>query len=160
MLITLTMVNIFILGAVVKDFYFPSYSSFARIRLGNFLQKMEGTISVSYAITCLIKSSVCLFVACKGISALFGLEDYGLITIQTGLIMTYLSFIVYDNTVEMQNWVSETYSYYAFPFQVIIPVIAWIFAEIKSRWRIFKEKSKKSGTRKRKNVSTGNMQSD
>lgn len=159
-LITLTMVNIFILGAVVKDFYFPSYSSFARIRLGNFLQKMEGTISVSYAITCLIKSSVCLFVACKGISALFGLEDYGLITIQTGLIMTYLSFIVYDNTVEMQNWVSETYSYYAFPFQVIIPVIAWIFAEIKSRWRIFKEKSKKSGTRKRKNVSTGNMQSD
>lgn len=132
-LITLTFVNTFILGPVVQDFYFPSYSSFSRIRLGNFLQRMEGTISVSFAVTCYIKSSVCLLVACKGISAIFNLSDYRFITIQAGLIMTYLAYIIYDNTVEMTDWALNIYPYYAIPFQIIIPLFIWIWAEIKNR---------------------------
>ena len=132
-LITLTLVNTFILGPVKDDFYFPSYSSFSRIQLGNFLQRMEGTISVSYAITCFIKASVCLFVTCKGISYIFKLTDYRFITIQTGLVMTYLAFILYENTVEMENWVLNIYDYYAIPFQVIIPLFIWVWAEIKNR---------------------------
>jgi len=132
-LITLTFVNTFILGPVVQDFYFPSYSSFSRIRLGNFLQRMEGTISVSFAVTCYIKSSVCLLVACKGISAIFNLSDYRFITIQAGLIMIYLAYIIYDNTVEMTDWALNIYPYYAIPFQIIIPLFIWIWAEIKNR---------------------------
>lgn len=132
-LITLTLVNIFILGPVVDDFYFPSYSSFGRIQIGNFLQKMEGMISVSYAITCFIKTSICLFVACKGIASVFGLDDYGVAAIQTGLIMAYFAFIVYENTVEMVNWALKVYSYYAVPFQILIPLLVWVAAEIKNR---------------------------
>lgn len=132
-LVTLTLMNIFILGPVEGDFYFPSHSSFSRIRLGDFLQRMEGTISVSYAITCFIKASVCLFVACKGIASVFGLSDYRFITIQTGLIMTYLAFILYKNTVEMENWVINVYKYYAIPFQIVIPLLIWIRAEFKNR---------------------------
>lgn len=145
-LITLTLVNIFILGPVVDDFYFPSFSSFSRIQLGNFIQRMEGTISISYAITCFIKSSICLFVACKGIAKTFNLEDYKDIAIQTGLIMTYLAFIVYENTVEMVNWALKVYPYYAIPFQIIFPLIIWIWAEIKNRRsRISEEKAEANG---------------
>lgn len=134
-LITLTLVNILILGPVVEDFYFPSYSSFGRIRLGNFLQRMEGTISICFMLTCFVKSSICLLVACKGIAAVFSLSDYRFVTLQTGLIMTYLSFILYENTVEMENWVLTIYPYYAIPFQIIFPMIIWICAEIKSRMK-------------------------
>ena len=132
-LIMMTLLNIFILGIVVEDFYFPSYSSFSRIRLGSFLQRMEGTISVSYAITCFIKTSICLFVACKGVASIFGLDDYGVIAIQMGLLMAYFAYIVYDNTVEMVNWALKIYHYYAIPFQIIIPLIIWITAEIRNR---------------------------
>jgi spore germination protein KB len=34
---------------------------------------------------------------------------------------------------EMQEWAFKVYRYYAFPFQVILPVMIWIFAEIKAR---------------------------
>lgn len=131
-LVTLILLNTFILGPVINDFYFPSYASFSRIQLGNFLQRMEGTISVSYAITCFIKASVCLFVACKGISSVFNLTDYRVITIQTGLIMTYLAYILYENTVAMENWVL-IYEYYSIPFQIVIPLIIWVWAELKNR---------------------------
>lgn len=145
-LITLTLVNILILGPVVADFYFPSYSSFSRIRLGNFLQRMEGTISITFMITCFIKSSVCLLVASEGISAIFSLSDYRFITIQTGLIMSYFSFILYENTVEMENWTTNIYPYYAVPFQIILPIIIWIWAEIKSRGKNSEKKVSKGKT--------------
>jgi spore germination protein KB len=31
----------------------------------------------------------------------------------------------------MGLWAFKVYSYYAFPFQVILPIIIWILAEIK-----------------------------
>lgn len=148
-LTTLTLVNVFILGPMVEDYYFPSHASFSRIRLGNFIQRMEGTISVSYLITSFVKSSVCLFVTCKGISSLFNLTHYKFIAIQTGLIMAYLAFILYDDTVQMQNWAFNTYQYYAIPFQVIIPLFIWVWAEIKNRMNKKSKKEKVSTKNKR-----------
>jgi spore germination protein KB len=59
--------------------------------------------------------------------------DYRSIVIQIGLLMIYFSYTVYDNSMEMQYWAFKVYPYYAFPFQVIIPIIIWILAEIKTR---------------------------
>ena len=100
-LITLTLVNIFVLGNMIEDYYFPSYASFSFIKVGDFIQRMEGTIAISYVLTSFIKSSICLFVACKGIAAVFNLNHYKFIVIQTGLIMAYFSLILYDNIEEM-----------------------------------------------------------
>jgi spore germination protein KB len=47
--------------------------------------------------------------------------------------MVYFSYTVYDNIIEMQYWAFHVYPYYAFPFQVILPIILWILAEIKVR---------------------------
>jgi spore germination protein KB len=31
----------------------------------------------------------------------------------------------------MKYWAFKDYAYYAFPFQIILPIITWILAEIK-----------------------------
>ena len=46
-LITLTLVNIFVLGNMIEDYYFRP-TSFSFIKVGDFIQRMEGTIAISY----------------------------------------------------------------------------------------------------------------
>lgn len=134
-LIIVTMRNISVLGNMLDSFYFSSYAAVSRISVGDFVQRIEVTVSVVFVFSIFIKSSVCLLVACKGIGKIFNLKDYRSIVIQTGLLMIYFSYTVYDNIMEMDIWAFKVYPYYAFPFQVIVPVIIWILSEIKSKKR-------------------------
>lgn len=132
-LIIITIRNIAMLGNMVGSFYFPSYAAVSRIHMGEFLQRIEVTVSIIFIFGVFIKTTICLLVACKGIGKVFKLENYRSIVIQTGLLMSYLSYIIYDNIMVMKYWAFKVYPYYAFPFQVILPIIIWILAEIKVR---------------------------
>ncbi|MDP4118495.1 MAG: endospore germination permease [Bacillota bacterium] len=131
--IIVTIRNIGVLGNTLDSYYFPSYEAVRRIKIGDFLQRMEVTVSFVLFIGVLFKSSVCLLAAAKGVSKLFKLNDYRSVVIQIGLMMIYFAYIIYDNSMQMKYWALKIYPYYAFPVQVIIPVILWIFAEVKVR---------------------------
>jgi spore germination protein KB len=79
----------------------------------------------------MFQSAVCLLAAAKGASKLFKLNDHRSVVIQIGIMMIYFAYIIYDNSMQMKYWAFKIYPYYAFPVQVIIPVILWIFAEIR-----------------------------
>lgn len=128
-----TLRNITVLGYMLSSFKFPSYAAVSRINVGDFLQRIEVTVAIVFLYSVFIKSSICLLVACKGIGKVFNLKDYRSIAIQTGLLMIYFSYIIYDNSMEMRYWAFKVYPYYAFPMQVILPIIIWIFAEIKAK---------------------------
>ncbi|MGG6313058.1 GerAB/ArcD/ProY family transporter [Paenibacillus macerans] len=126
--------NVFVLGVyTMSNVYFPSYVAVGRINVGDFIQRIEGTVAIVFVICAFMKISVCLLAASKGIAKLFGLNSYRSVVIQTGLLVTYLARILYGNVMEMEYFAMEIYSYYAFPFQVIFPVILLLFAEIKVR---------------------------
>lgn len=125
--------NILILGNMLGDFYFPSYEAVSRINIGDFVQRIEVTAALIFVYGVFVKSAICLLAACKGICRMFNLKDYRSIVIQLGLLMIYFSYIVYDNIMDMKYWAFEVYTYYAFPMQVMLPVIIWIIAEIKAR---------------------------
>ena len=131
MIIIVTIRNIAVLGNLVGNFYFPSYVAASRIRIGNFIQGVEVTVSFVFIFAVFAKCAVCLLATCKGIAKMFNLKDYRSIVIQTGLLMIYFSYTVYHTIIEMNYWAFEIYPYYAFPMQVVIPVITWIIAEIK-----------------------------
>lgn len=132
-IITLTVRNISVLGNMVGAFYFPSYEAVSRISVGEFIQRIEVSVSIVFIFSAFIKCSVCLLVVCIGVGKMFNLGDYRNIVIQTGLLMSYLAYIIYDDIILMKYWAFKVYAYYAFPMEVIIPVILWIFAEIKAR---------------------------
>jgi len=132
-IILTTIRNTGVLSSMIGKMYFPSYAAVSRISIGDFLQRVEVTVSIVFIFGVLIKSSICLLVTCKGIGKIFNLKDYRSIVIQTGLLMTYFSYIVYDNIMDMSYWAFKVYPYYAFPMQVILPIIIWVFAEIKSK---------------------------
>lgn len=130
-IITITIRNIAVLGPLGTSLYFPSHVAVSRISVGEFLQRIEVTVAFVFAVAALIKISICLFVAAKGISKICNLYDYRSIVIQLGLIMTYFAQFIYKDIMKMVEWAFKTYPYYAFPFQVVLPMVIWIISEIK-----------------------------
>jgi spore germination protein KB len=137
-IVFITVRNIATLGTIRGNYFFPSYAAVSTIKIGDFIQRIEITVSFVFFFGVFFKSSLCLLVASKGIATLFNLKDYRSIVIQTGLLMIYLSYIIYDNSMEMKEWAFNIYSYYAFPMQVVLPIVIWITAEIKAKKDILK----------------------
>lgn len=134
-IVALTVRNIMILGDLREAMYFPSYLAVSRISIGEFLQRIEVTVSFTFVSASFTKISICMYVASKGVERILKLDNYKYIVIQTGLLMVFLSYIIYDSIMEMNRWAFDIYPYYAFPFQVIIPLILWIITEIKAKKR-------------------------
>ncbi len=136
----ITLRNIMVLGSMLDTFYFPSYEAVSRITIGTYVERIEVTVSIVFIFGAFIKSSICLMVACKGVEKVFNLQNYRSVVIEVGLLMIYLAYIIYDDIMMMQYWAFKVYNYYAFPMQVILPVIVWIVAEVKCRRRTRQEK--------------------
>jgi spore germination protein KB len=133
--LTVAIRNLLILGPdFISMLYFPSYEAISLIDIGDFLQRIEIAVSVVFMFSVFAKISVCLLAASKGLASLLKIEQYRLIVTPIGLLMMIGSYIIYDNIMEMSNWTFYIYKYYAFPFQVILPLIIWICAEVKG-WR-------------------------
>lgn len=124
--------NIAVLGSHIASLvYYPEFNIIARINIGHFFQRLESAVSIVFVITGFFKISMCLLGASKGISKLFNIEDYRFIVIPTALIILNLGFFVTKDIMELRNWNRQIYPYYAFIFQVILPIIVLISAKIR-----------------------------
>ncbi|MEK3674299.1 GerAB/ArcD/ProY family transporter [Paenibacillus sp. FSL R10-2771] len=133
-IIFVTLRNLLVLGPdILSSLYFPSYVAVSRINIGDFLTRIEGSAAIVFVTALFIKVSLCLYVTCNGVSKLFKLKSYRSVVLQMGLIMVYLSDFIYKDIMEMQYFAYHIYKVYALPFQVVIPVMLWIAAEILSR---------------------------
>ncbi|WP_432664055.1 endospore germination permease [Wukongibacter baidiensis] len=115
-----------------SNLYFPSYSTFARISVKGFFQRIEILSGVSFIIGIFIKVSVHLMVASKGIAKIFNCSDYRFIVFPTALLTITVAQFSYEGIMELFEY-NEIWYYYALPFYVILPLITYIIAEIKKR---------------------------
>lgn len=133
-LLLITLVEILILGSnIYSVIYAPFYFMVGRINVLNFIQRIEIIVSISFIIGGFIKVSVSLLAACRGITKVFGYKDYRFIVVPISLLMIILSYSIYNNVDDMARWAFEIWRYYAVPFQMILPILIFIGAEIKTR---------------------------
>lgn len=126
--------NLLVLGVdIASNMYFPTYSAVRLIQIGDFLQRVEVIVAIVFTFAGLGKICVCLLAACNGLAKVFNINNYHKLAIPVGLLMMNFSMLVYRNVMEMFDWAIKVYKYYAFPFQVILPIIILIAAEIKVR---------------------------
>ena len=125
--------NILVLGSgTVSRIYFHSTMAVSLIRLG-FFQRLEMTVIIVFLVCAFIKVSISTFAVCNGISKVFGFDDYKFIATPMVLLMLGFSFFITKSTMESNFWIANIWQYYSFPFEVIIPLVIFIVAEIKSR---------------------------
>ncbi|MBW9172866.1 endospore germination permease [Clostridium estertheticum] len=125
--------NILVLSSdTISREYFPSSMAVGIISLG-LLQRLELTVIIVFLVCAFIKVSIATFAVCNGISKVLGFDDYKFIATPVVLLMLSFSFFVTQSTMESHFWISNIWQYYSFPFEVIIPFVVFIVAEIRSK---------------------------
>ncbi|NLB79748.1 MAG: endospore germination permease [Clostridiaceae bacterium] len=134
LLLVISLRSVLVLGVpniLIQNF--ASYASSRLIRIGSFIQRIEASIALVFMISGYTKATVCLYAVTKGVSHLFNIKDYRKMAAPIGILLALYSIIVHSDAAELIEWATDIYPYYAIPFQIIIPVIVWITAEIKTR---------------------------
>ncbi|MGI6161979.1 MAG: GerAB/ArcD/ProY family transporter [Christensenellales bacterium] len=125
--------NLSLLGRTMMALsFFPSYVTARIIEIGDFIARIEGSISSNFLLAGIVKISIILMVAAKGLTKMFNLKNYRTMVLPAGMIVLALCAILYENTMQMYAFI-DYYAYYAFPFQVIIPLAILIAGEIHTR---------------------------
>jgi spore germination protein KB len=126
--------NIMVLGPLtIKAVYFPSYSAISRVNIGDFLQRIEIAVTIIFILSGFIKIALCLLAATRGLARVLGFDDYRILVMPVGLLMVNLAYTIYKDIGEMFDWAFKVWPYYAFPFQVILPLLIWVFIELKQK---------------------------
>lgn len=126
--------NLLVLGPdAIERIYYPSYFSIGLVHVGELIQRLEIVSVVIFLMGIYIKNIVCLTATCKGIASVFNINDYKFMASPIEFLMLGSSFFIYKNVYESKEWAFKVWPYYAIIFEIIVPVIVWIFAEIKSR---------------------------
>ncbi|WFD09081.1 GerAB/ArcD/ProY family transporter [Tepidibacter hydrothermalis] len=115
---------------VIGSTYFSSYDAFARINVGNFIQRFEILSAAIYTLGVFMKSSIYLLCITKGIAKLFNFKEYNFVTTLSCLIIVNMSNILHKNVQDNFYWLFNIWPYYSFLFQGILPVFIWISVEI------------------------------
>jgi spore germination protein KB len=133
--------NFTILGTpMINAVYFPSYTTARILHVGDFLSRIEGSITMNFLLAGITKMTLCLIVAAKGITKLFALQDYKRMIMPSSMLAVSLCAIIYKSTMEMVGF-TKYYAIYAIPFQVFIPAVVWITAEIRRKMQAKKRLS-------------------
>lgn len=126
--------NILCIGpALMQIEYFPSYTCARIMEIGDFLSRIEGTISVNFIIAGTSKATLCLYAGCLGTAKILNMPSK-MDLIVMPLCMLTLTFCVfsYVDAIQMFDFI-DVYPIFAMPFQLILPALIWIVGEWKTR---------------------------
>lgn len=136
--------NVLLLGGPsLQLFYFPSSQAVSIISFGEFFSRFEVIVGINMTLCGFTKICVCLYSSSLGLSKVLNMRDQKMLVVPCAMLIGSLSQILYKNTQDMFAWV-PFYRIYALPFEVILPVIILIGAEIKYRAKSNGEKKQGS----------------
>lgn len=123
--------NITVGGAenLVSQLY-SSYFAVKLIKLTEVLSRFESLIPLTLKLCGIGKIAVCLIAASKGFTKLIRVDSYKTLIVPCGMLMYMVSALLFQNTQQQFDFLN-IYKIYAIPFQIVIPLVVWIAAEIK-----------------------------
>lgn len=114
-----------------SQYYFPNYAAVSRVKIGEFIQRIEIIAGLTFTIGGLMKLCICMLSAAKGTAKVLNIKNYRFIVVPLSLLLFDASFIFNKNIIELTNWTGTLWRYYSFPFEVILPVFIFCYALIK-----------------------------
>lgn len=130
LLLTALLRNLLVFGGEIAGMMqFPSYVSARMIEIGGFVQRIEAIISGNMLVCVFARLCVSIYGTSRGLARLAGVRDYGRICFPVALLAAALSPFLFSNAAEMSGWVRATMRV-TVPFQIALPVLVWIGAEI------------------------------
>lgn len=145
-LIITLMQTIAVFGLYTSTLTFPRIFAVRMIAVGEIIQRIEAGVLGAWIMGGMIKIGVCLYAFVLGLSILLGIKDYKTLIVPSTFLMVVLANLSFKNVFEMLNFAVNIYPVYAFPFQVIFPLLILVFGIIKTR----KKKGAQPGQKQQK----------
>ena len=133
---TIILIIIFLINAMVLNIpmleksYFPIYMVARLIGIGDFLSRLEIIIFFNLLLACIAKISICLLAAVKGMKKLFNNRNEKLNLFIMSISVLVISKLGFSSIMDLLNFI-DFYQPYVLSFQIFIPALIWIGAEIK-----------------------------
>ena len=123
--------NIAVLGMKnIGIISFPSFAASGLINIGGFLRSIEIFIAIYYLINSLFLIIISTYFALKGIQKLFDLDNSRKLATPVGFMTLAILVTLFKDSGNI-NTFYKIIPYYFFLFEVILPVIVYVFSEIK-----------------------------
>jgi spore germination protein KB len=129
---TFALRNTLVIGQeMMSKSYSPSYSALSRINVGEFIQRIEMAVTVSFLLTGFIKISVCIQAVCTGLAHFLKLDKKEVLVTPVSLSALATSFIVYESIIEAAEFTRQISPYYKIIFQVFVPLLTYLGIKIR-----------------------------
>lgn len=112
---------------------FPGYYIFRLIYVGEFIERIDPVIMTLFLMGTFIKVGISFYAFVLGLAQLLGLKNYKPLIMPSSVIMVVISLLAYKSTFEIFNFAVNVYPIYAFPFQVILPVLMLFLAKFRKK---------------------------
>lgn len=128
------LVSLIVLGTdlTTRDLY-PSYNIARRITVGGFFERVEAMIAILWMLTLFIKIALFFYGFILGLSQLFRLKEYRVLTLPSGIALVALAPLIAPNFT-YYNYIFDTYwVYYIITFGLFLPLVLLAVSMIRKR---------------------------
>lgn len=133
LLLVIMIRNIMVLGApLLKDTFFSSYEAARILRLGEFLTRIEGVITINFILAGITKITVFAIVLARGLAHLSKNSDYKKLVVPACLLILAICPFLFDNIIDLFDF-APIFGKLIIPIQVLLPITIWICAEYKNK---------------------------
>ncbi|WP_143765036.1 GerAB/ArcD/ProY family transporter [Paenibacillus odorifer] len=117
-------ISILVLGPdlTTRDIY-PSYNIARRISVGGFFERVEAMIALLWMLTLFIEVTLYFYAFVLGLSQLFKLKEYRVLTLPTGLILVTLAPLIAPNYTYYNKVFDNYWVYYVITFGLFLPLV-------------------------------------
>lgn len=122
-----------VFGIRVGQFVFPVYYLAYYIGIAGFIERIEAVVLGLWVTGVTVKVAIWYYAAVLASSQLFGLKNHKTVVFPVGLILGVWSVAVFTNTTEIIQFFAEEFPYYAFTFEIMIPLGLLILAVIRKK---------------------------
>jgi spore germination protein KB len=117
--------------ALTGSYLFPVLNGTKMINIANFFERLEIIPIVIWITSGTVKATLFFWAATLGSAQLLGLKDYHPLILPLAVIVTSLSYLLHPNIIDLLNFLTEDFPFYALTFEFLIPFLLLIIVLIK-----------------------------
>jgi len=113
--------------------YFPTYKAASIISIGSIGTRIEALVAYAFIVAGVTKAAAALAAGTRAIAAVFRIKDFLALSWPVGLFCLAMATFAFHNITEMFDHIDDIYPVYAIGFQLVVPFLIWVAAEVRLR---------------------------
>ncbi|MDN3019656.1 endospore germination permease [Paenibacillus sp. BSR1-1] len=110
---------------------YPSYTLARRLKVGDFLQRVEAILAIMWEITIFFKMTIYFYASITGLVQTLNIKDYRPLVIPLGMIMVTTSLVSHPNVIHSAKFDYEIWPVYALTYGLVLPLLLLVVYAIR-----------------------------